>query len=211
MGSQAVKGNRRYDASGRRRAAQARRRVIVDVALRRMLADGYAGTTVAAIAEEAGVSVETVYKGFGGKAGLVRAMWERGLAGEGPTPAAARSDAASAHLGDPREVIARWTEIGMEVAPRAAPILLMVRAAASADPDLRDVLARIESAALARMDHNARAIGRHLRPGVTVAHARDVLVAYTEPVLYDLLVTRQGWSLREYADFQRRCIEAQLL
>ncbi|MGH3646029.1 MAG: TetR/AcrR family transcriptional regulator [Micromonosporaceae bacterium] len=47
---------------------------------------GYAATTLAAIAREAGVSVETIYKAFGGKSGLVRALYERGLTGIGPVP-----------------------------------------------------------------------------------------------------------------------------
>lgn len=206
-----VKRNRRYDARGRRRAAQGRRDAIVDVALQRMLANGYAATTVAAIAAEAGVSVETVYKGFGGKAGLVRAMWERGLAGQGPTPAEARSDAASVGLADPREVIARWTAIGTEVAPRAAPVLLMVRAAAAADPEMARLRDRIRTERFTRMEHNARTLAAHLREGVTVEQARDVLVAYTSPELFETLVLQQRWSPEEFADFQRRGIEAQLL
>jgi len=56
------------------------------------VANGYAATTIAAIAGEAGVSVETIYKAFGGKSGLVRAIYERGLTGRGPVPAYQRSE-----------------------------------------------------------------------------------------------------------------------
>ena len=44
------------------------------------------------IASAVGVSVDTIYKAFGGKPGLVRAIRERALQGDGPEPAEARSD-----------------------------------------------------------------------------------------------------------------------
>jgi hypothetical protein len=36
-------------------------------------------------------------------------------------------------------------------------------------------------------------------------------LAYTEPQLFHVLVVEQGWSLEEFADFQRRGLEASLL
>lgn len=47
-----------------------------------LFADGYRAATVRAIAERAGVSVETVYKTFGGKPGLTKALWDATLAGD---------------------------------------------------------------------------------------------------------------------------------
>jgi hypothetical protein len=61
------------------------------------------------------------------------------------------------------------------------------------------------------MEHNARALAFHLRDGVTVERARDVLMAYTTPELFETLVLQRGWSLEAFADFQRRGIQAQLL
>src|SRR4051812_27728923 len=77
-----VKRQRRYDASGRRERADRLRATIVEVAEHRFLRDGYTSTTVTGIASEAGVSPDTVYKAFGGKPGLVRAIRERALRGE---------------------------------------------------------------------------------------------------------------------------------
>src|SRR5712671_4820961 len=87
-----VNSKRRYDSS--RRAAQARqtRAAVVEAARQLFLHDGYAGTTIAAVAAEADVSVETIYKAFGGKPGLVRAICAAALAGEGSVPAETRSD-----------------------------------------------------------------------------------------------------------------------
>src|SRR3954447_16412519 len=100
----AVKRVRAYDASGRQARARRTRDAILDAAQRRFLRDGFASTTVAAIAADVGVSVDTIYKAYGGKPGLVRAIYERGLAGEGPEHAEARSDALQTTERDPQEV-----------------------------------------------------------------------------------------------------------
>ena len=52
------------------------------------------------VATEAGVSVESIYKWFGSKAGLLRGVWERSLAGSEPTHAEQRSDAGSRAAAD---------------------------------------------------------------------------------------------------------------
>jgi len=74
--SPGVNTRRRYDSSGRRERARQTRDQITSIARELFLSDGYAGTTVAGIAAAAHVSVETIYKGFGGKPGLVRAIIE---------------------------------------------------------------------------------------------------------------------------------------
>jgi AcrR family transcriptional regulator len=208
-----VKTTRRYDSSTRRQAAEERRRAVLIAAGRRFLKDGYAATTVASIASEAGTSVEMLYKAFGGKPGLVRELWETGLAGEGPVPAEIRSDEVSAVETDPRVIIASWARLSMEVAPRAAPILLLVRAAAETDPDMASLKQELDDQRLERMSHNADALARggHLREGMTLAHARDVLFTYTTPEIYEQLVLRQGWSLDDFAQFLRHGIAATLL
>jgi len=208
-----VKTTRRYDSSGRLLAAVARRRAVLDAAGRRFLQDGYAATTVASIADEAGVSAEMLYKAFGGKAGLVHALWNAGLAGEGPVHAEVRSDEVSGAETDPTVIIANWARLSTEVAPRAAPVLLLIAAAAATDPEMASLKEDLDAQILARMRHNADALARggHLREGVTRDHARDVLLMYTTPEIYELLVTRQGWSLDEFAQFIRQGISAALL
>src|SRR3954466_7502592 len=104
----AVKTKRTYDSRGRQARARATRDAILQVARQRFLSDGFAATTIAAIAADAGVSVDTIYKGFGGKPGLVRAICERALAGEGPVPAETRSDALHEAESDPRAIIRGW-------------------------------------------------------------------------------------------------------
>jgi len=186
---------------------------VLDAAGSRFLRDGYAATTVASVAAEAGVSVEMIYKAFGGKPGLVRALWDTGLAGEGPVHAEVRSDEVSSTETDPAQIIASWARLSTEVAPRVAPVLLLVRAAAATDPEMQVLQEELHAQRLVRMTHNADALARagHLREGVTRDRARDVLLTYTAPEIYELLVLRQGWSLEDFSQFIRQGITAALL
>jgi hypothetical protein len=99
----------------------------------------------------------------------------------------------------------------MELAPRAAPVALLVREAAASDRAAARLREELEGQRLERMTHNAKAIRRHLRPGLGVDDARDMLFAFSSPELYEVLVIRQGWSVAAYADFLRRGIIAELL
>ena len=208
-----VKSGRRYDSSGRIQAAQRTRAHVLDVARERFLAGGYAATTVAAISTAAGVSVETIYKSYGGKAGLVRALRDAALRGEGPVPAEQRSDRQAALASDPREIISGWGRLTSEVMPRVAPILLLVREAAGADDEMAVVRRETEDGRLERMAHNARYLvdGGHVRDGLGLERVRDVMFAYSSPELYELLVMRQGWPTDDYSRFVAEGIAAAVL
>jgi AcrR family transcriptional regulator len=153
-----VNPKRPYDSVRRREQARQTRAAIIDVARRRLLNDGFAATTVAAIANEARVSVDTIYKAFGGKPGLVTAICQEALTGEGPVPAETRSDAMQATERAPREIIRGWGALTTEVAPRIAPILLLVRAAATAEPEMARLQSQLNAQRLERMTHNARSL-----------------------------------------------------
>lgn len=208
-----VKSKRRYDASRRRAQAARTRDAILDVAHRQFVEQGYAATTVAGIAAEAGTSVETVYKGFGGKSGLVHALWERGLRGRRRVPAPERSDLLSSSEDDPVRVLRGWSRFLAELTPEMAPIMLLVRGAAATDPDMAALLAEADAQRRTRMRHNARRLKQRgwLRPGVSLARATDILWTYSSPELYELLVLKSGWSVKRYGDFVGDAMIAALL
>ena len=156
-----VKTVRRYDITGRRDRAHRTQAHVLMVARELFLRDGYAATTVAGVAAAAGVSVETIYKTFRGKPGLIRAIQRSGLAGTGPVPAPDRSDQMSAKDLPPRVILRHWATLTTEVMPRVAPIILLVRAAAATDPDMGRLLAEINDERLQRMHHNASQLANH--------------------------------------------------
>jgi AcrR family transcriptional regulator len=204
---------RPYDATRRRAGADRRRARIVEAATELFLADGYAGTTISRVAEVADVSEETVFKAFGGKPGLVRAVWERGLEGAGGEPAERRSDAIRETAPTGEALLDAWGRLVAEVSPRTAPILLLVRVAAGIDHDASTVLEAADGSRLERMEQNARGFIERgfARAGATVEGVRDVLWAYSAPELYDLLVVRRGWSIARYAAFVTAGMKAALL
>jgi AcrR family transcriptional regulator len=201
--SEIVKGRRRYDSSARRRQAEQNRRAILVAARDHFLQHGYAVTTVPAVASTAGVSAETVYKAFGPKHALVRALWEHGLDGRGAVPAPERSDALSSSEPDPVALLRGWSQLAKEVSPEVSPIVLLIRDAAAHDADMAALLDEVDQQRRDRMRHNAERLDSHswLKPGVDVDQATDVLWTYTSHELYELLVSKSGWDIDDYGDF----------
>jgi AcrR family transcriptional regulator len=208
-----VKTKRSYDSSRRRKQAALTRTAILTTARQQFLKDGYAATTVARIAAEAETSVETIYKAFGGKSGLVRALWEQALAGRGTRPAPDRSDELVSTATDPVTVLNGWGSFITELAPEGAPIMLLIRAAATTDPDMAALLAEAEDQRRQRMRHNARQLQQRgwLRPGISLSTATDILWAYSSAELFELLVLKCGWSPRRYGEFISEASIAALL
>ncbi len=176
---------------------------MLDAAQRLFLDRGYATTTMTAIAQRAGVSVETIYKTFGGKPALVRAIYERALTGREAVPAYQRSDEMREHETDPVTIMGEWARLTAEVAATATPIRLLMRAAAASDPDMAALLDQTNRQRLKRMRHHARFLADrgHLREGVTVNEATDVLYTCSSVELYEVLVLQRRWSLARYARF----------
>src|SRR5690349_18248978 len=116
-------GTRRYDSQLRRAQADSTRARVIEVTRDMLLSTGYARTTMPKIARSAGVSVETIYKAFGGKPGLVMAVYEHGIAGDQALSTGERSAKIKAHEHDPRRLVAAWGEFTAEVAPRIVPLM----------------------------------------------------------------------------------------
>lgn len=192
---------RRYDASARRQRAAQMRRAIVDAANGLLLDQGYAATSIAQVAHGCGISVESVYRRFPGKPALVRAVVEEALLGIGPVPAEVRSDALASDSLD--TLLTGWGRLAAEVAPRVAPILLLVQTAALHDPDLARLHAELDEDRRRRMRDNARRLHAAglLPSGMSLERATDLLWTYSSPQVYDLLVHRCGWRPDEYAAY----------
>lgn len=213
--SDAVKPRRRYDSTRRQQQAGQNRRAILEAARRMFLDTGYAATTVGAIATAAGVSVETVYKSFGNKAGLVKAVVDVAIVGDDePVPMLQRDRVRRMEAAvDPRAKLDMYGEHLAESAPRRVPVELLVREAAASDPGAAGVWDQLDAERLTGMAYFAGHLhdGGHLRPGVSVDEARDVLWTYNSAELFDLLVVRRGWSPARYGRWVAESMAAALL
>ncbi|KLO43356.1 TetR family transcriptional regulator [Mycobacterium nebraskense] len=203
MGSVKGRPPRRYDSTRRRQQAQQNRRAVLAAARQRFLTQGYAVTTIAEIAGDAAVSVETVYKAFTTKAGVLKALFDVSVAGDDePIPMVAR-DVIQNVIDAPEAT--RKLEIYAEhlaaTMPRSAPVQLLARDGAASSPDAGEVWKQIRQETLAAMTMFASDLARTGQLRVSTRQARDVLWTYHAPELYELLVLERGWSATRYGKF----------
>ena len=206
---------RPYDSSRRRAHAAQNRATILDTARQRFLAEGYACCTMATIASDAGVSVETIYKVFGNKAGLLRALFDVAV-GEDDEPIPKRHRTLVDRMWaepDAEQKLRLYGEIIGSGAARVQPVQLMAREAAASDPAAAEVYETIREERLGRMVGFAeflRDTGA-LRDGVTVDEARDVLWTYNSAEIWELLVVKRGWKPARYGRWIGDALVAALL
>jgi S-adenosylmethionine:diacylglycerol 3-amino-3-carboxypropyl transferase len=114
---------------------------------------------------------------------------------------------------DPRRKFRLYGEFLAEVAPRHVPVQLVVRDAAGSDPEARTVWDELQAERLRGMTMFARGLHRagHLRKGISVTEARDVLWTYNSAELFELLVIERGWSARRYGRWVGEALTAALL
>lgn len=213
MGSVNSPPPRRYDSTRRRQQAQRNRHAVLTAARERFLAQGYAATTIADVARDAAVSVETVYKTFATKAGLLKALFDVSVAGDDePIPMVHReviqNVATEPDAARKLEMYAEHLAVSM---PRSAPIQLLARDAAASSPDARGVWQQIRQETLTGMTMFASGLARTGQLRVSTKEARDVLWTYHAPELYELLVVERGWSVTRYGKFIARALIAALL
>jgi hypothetical protein len=143
----------------------------------------------------------------------VRAIRARALSGRGPVHAERRSDRMRRAEEDPRQIVANWGTLAAEVAPLVTPILLLVRDAAATDPEMARMRSEMDDDRRRRMTRNARHLhsAGHLRRGIALREAVDILWTYSSPELYELLVHRRGWPPFRYGQFIAEAMTAALL
>ena len=194
---------RSYDASGRREQARARRLAVVLAARDLFERDGFRPTTIAAIAARAGVSAESVYKGFGTKAALAKAVFDLVIAGDDePVPVAERP-AMQAVRDEPdlRRKIAMFVAGLAQRQARSAGVQILIRDGRHVDDSLVPFWAKLTDEGLAGMTMLGRNLLEtgQLRDGIDLDEVRDVLWNYLSIDHYERLVRTQRWSLERYS------------
>jgi AcrR family transcriptional regulator len=206
---------RRYDSPRRREQAAATRRLILEAAQRLFERQGYATTTMAAIAAEAGVALKTVYVAFETKSGVLRALWHlllRGDEADVPIPERPWYRAVLAEP-DAERALRLGAHQARLVKERAGALLGVIRNAAAADADAQELWDRIESDFYA----NQRAVVQTLhdrgalRPGLDVARGADIMWTLNHPDVWRLLVAERGWTPGEWEQWFADTVSAQLL
>lgn len=194
---------RQYDATGRRERARQRRRDVVIAARDLFETDGFHATTISAVANRAGVSAESIYKGFGTKAVLAKAVFDFVIAGDDePVPMAERPESHAIQAeSDVRRKIALYVDGLVVRQQRSARVQIVIRDGRLSDETLRETWQTLMDERLTGMTM----LGRHLletgglRDGITLEEVADVLWTYISVELYELLVLVRGWPPERYA------------
>jgi len=193
---------RSYNSSRRREQAAATRRDILGAAQRLFERQGYAATTMAAIAAEAGVALKTVYLAFETKSGVLRALWNQLLRGdEGEAPVAERSWYREVvEEPDPQRQLRLNARNSRAAKTRIAGVLKVIREAAPVDSDTGALWERIQTEfhANQRVIVERLAQRKALRRGLDVDRATDILWTLNHPDVWQLLVGERGWTPEQY-------------
>ncbi len=193
---------RGYDNSRRTQAARLTRAKVLAAAREHFLQAGYHGTTIAALARAAQVSPQTIYNTFGGKAEVLKAVYDTLLAGD-DEPIAMNDRPEMIHVrtrNDAPETLRAYAAFARMLVERTGPLLGVVLAeGAGSDAEL--------SAFLATIDRERRfgntGVVRHIQEhfglgGVDPERGIDLVWTLTSPEIADRLIRRCGWSADDY-------------
>jgi len=203
---------RHYRADRRtEQAAQTRERVL-DAAATLFDQRGFDGASVAAIADEAGVSEETVYARFRNKRTLLGEVIRRAVRGDDPKPVPEQSQPrAIAAATDQHEQLRMFTADIAARLERAAPLVGIVAGAARSEPELAELLAELHAHRRRNLRVLIDALAANGPLRLSTNDAVETLWAITSPELHQLLVRTRRWTRRRYRDWLLDTLTALLL
>ena len=194
---------RAYDSSSRRSASQERRARILTASREVFVEQGYVGTTMAAIAKRSGVAVDTVYELVGRKAALFRLLIETAISGEDQAVPPDEREYVQRMQAEPtaRGALTIYAKALPLIHARLAPLVAVLQAAASAEPELAELWHEISERRATNMRRLAAQLESTGELAVPADRAADVIWATNSPELYLLLVRQRRWSPDEYSDW----------
>jgi AcrR family transcriptional regulator len=196
---------RGYRSGLRSQQADQTRQRVAEAATSLFVRDGYAATSVSAVARAAEVSAQTVYNIFGTKAALLKSAYDIALVGDAdPVPLAERPDVRALYADpDPARFLRGYAKLGRTVLDRAGALMLQVVAGAAAGEE--DLVALNETTNGERLVGTLMVARRladlaALAPGLSVEQARDRIWTLNSVEVWHLVTGTPGWTADEYQD-----------
>jgi AcrR family transcriptional regulator len=203
---------RSYSSIVRQEQAAHTRALIIDAATDLFTLQGYARTTVRAIAARAGVAPDTVYASFGSKVRILTALVDARLAPPGVANVMDRPEARAVRDEvDQRRQLRLFAQDIAAVSTRVRPIYEVLRTASAVEPEVGDVFAEMEQHRLANMRRLATWLAAHGPLRVTEERAGEIIWALASPDVARMLCDARGWSEAEHADWLEAMLVAALL
>ena len=201
--------------SRRRRGVDTQRRV-EEAAAELFTANGYTASTMQAIADAAGVHVQTIYLAYHTKAAVLAACAARLVAGdEDPAthPSQRRWAQEIQATTDPRRKIELYVRQILAVAPRITTLIDVLRATAPSEPDVAAFLEQMENG---RREGPLQLLGPlaadgTLRTGLTPDDVADIVFTLASPDTLRSLMIRCGWQPKRAAAWLTALLIEELL
>jgi AcrR family transcriptional regulator len=198
---------KREGPTHRQRQAIATKAQIASAARTLFAAQGYVGTTIAAIADAADIPAPTIYSAFGSKAAILQAIaW--GVAGTLDIDRAHREALAQP---DPRDGLRRAATIQRRQFEQMYDVIDMYQQAARTDPDIAHDTQTIAANRENAFRRHVEAIAAHLAPGVSIDDGVTIYLTLVLPEVYRTLVMERGWSADRYENWLADALTTQLL
>jgi AcrR family transcriptional regulator len=201
---------RAYHSPLRADQAQETRRRVLESARRLFVEHGYAGTTVLAVAEDAGVSPETIYL-LGGKRGLLEGVMDI----TGPHESAAEDEdwwKAIADAPGGAERLDMMVEYSCRILARTLPIHAIIRGAADKEAFAKTLGRRLLDERLENQTERIKHwLAGDLRPGMSIEEAAMRYSALASPDLYHLLTVELSWTPEHHREWLSSLLRTDLL
>ena len=193
-----------------------RTRASVVAAARRLFEErGYAATTIEAISERSDTPQATIYRLFGSKLGILKAVIDVAIVGDDEDVAMADRPRVQELLAEPdaHQRVGQFAALLADLRARTTPVHRLLADAARSDPAAAELLAEISRQRQEGQHRVARSIARAgaLRPDMRERDAADVIHALASPEVYGLLVLDRGWSGERYERWMAETLRQQLL
>lgn len=197
----------------RAKAAQTRARII-EAAHAEFLEKGFHGATIAAVAKRASVASQTVYFVFHNKVDLISAVIDQAVMGDTDLPPQLtdwwQAMVAEPDAAESLKIFARGAADAFE---RAAPISLVLAAAALTDDDLRarhQAHEQLRRTAFREVIETVAPKG-NLATGLDLDQGTDVLLTVFSDATYAALRTDRGWSQQQVVNWFAHALPTLLL
>ena len=213
MPGQVKPSRRKYHSPLRADQAEQTRRRILESALRLFGERGYAGTTIAAVAEHAGVSPETIYLSLGGKRGLLEGVIEMAITGaeDGATQQETWWTTV-AEFPDAAQRLEKMVEYSCKILARTRPIHAVIRGAADKETFAAALSRRLLHERLTAQTERVRKyLGDDLRAGLSVDEAGQRYCVLASPELYYLLTVELGWTADQHNRWLTELLKTELV
>ncbi len=198
--AEAVK--RRYDNSRRLAQVRATRLKVIDAAKQLFVEHGYPATTIEAISDAADVALPTLYRLFGSKRELLKAVLDTAFGGDDePVAFGERPEQLQALAEtDPPALVRSFAHICRQLMERSSDMLHVLSTAAQVDPEIAELQDEIRQQRHIGQSRIVAAIAANkaLAPDLSLSEAEDITYAVLSPEVHRILTIERRWSPDQY-------------